>query len=75
VVFAQMVCQQCGATTYSSPPVNAAGHAHRAATLARCRCGGRAQVVRVIERHPAALENIQTAQRNGQGASGTAPAA
>jgi hypothetical protein len=75
VVFAQLVCQECGATKYSSPPANAAGHTHRAATIVRCECGGRAQVVRVIERHPALLENAPTARLNRPAANGTAPTA
>jgi len=75
VRVAELVCQKCGATTYSSPLANVAGLAHGAATMARCECGGRSQVIRVVKRRPARLEDTQMAQRNAQAANRTASAA
>ena len=38
---AELICQNCGAVSYSRLP------AHRTDTMPLCKCGGRRQVVRV----------------------------
>ena len=41
VNIAELICQACGAVSYSRLP------AHRTDTMPLCKCGGRRQVVRV----------------------------
>lgn len=61
---AELICQNCGAVSYSRLP------AHRTDTMPLCKCGGRRQVVRVRaerrkENHPV-FEERRTGPVTGQ---------
>jgi hypothetical protein len=48
--LAELICQQCGTVTQAGVPT------FRMGTMPGCDCGGRRQVVRIIERKPDAAE-------------------
>ena len=42
--LAELICHQCGTVTHTGLPT------YRMGTMPRCDCGGRSQVVRIVER-------------------------
>jgi len=48
--LAELICQQCGTVTRTGVPT------YRMGTMPGCDCGGRKQVVRIIESKPETAE-------------------